>query len=459
MSPGDDVSMVTGWGRTAPTATTLRAVDDADALRAVLGTATDESTSRSRGLIARGLGRSYGDAAQNAGGRTIRLGGHLADYHLDEATGVLEAGGGVTLDRLMRELLPRGWFVPVTPGTRQVTVGGAIACDIHGKNHHVDGSFGQHLCDVTLATAGGGTTRTSPTADPELFWATVGGMGLTGVIGSAKVRMRRVETASMVVDTERASDLDDLMSRMEDSDDEYHYSVAWIDCLARGGTLGRGVLTRGRHARLDELDERGRRRPLAFDPAQRVAAPSFVPSGLLNRLTVSAFNEMWFRKSPALRQDEVQPLARFFHPLDGVADWNRLYGRSGLVQYQVLVPFGAEQALRRMVEEFARSGRASFLSVLKRFGAGNAGHLSFPSPGWTLALDLPAGDRDLAALLDRLDELVVSVGGRAYLAKDSRMRQQHLAAMYPRLDAFRRVRDRVDPNRIFVSDLSRRLDL
>ncbi|MEV2255810.1 FAD-binding oxidoreductase [Streptomyces sp. NPDC050147] len=442
---------VSGWGRTAPsTARLIRPRSPEEAVAAL-------QACGERGGIARGLGRAYGDAAQNAGGAVLDMTGMDRVHAIDADAGTVLCDAGVSLHRLMEVLLPLGWFVPVTPGTRYVTVGGAIGADIHGKNHHGSGSFSRHVMAVELLTADG-TVQAVERGTP-LFDATAGGMGLTGVILAATLQLQPVETSLMTVDTERATDLDDLMARLTATDHRYRYSVAWIDLLARGGSMGRSVLTRGDHAPLDALPPRARRAPLAFRPAQLPSAPRFLPEGLLGRRSVGLFNELWYRKAPRNRVGELQKMSTFFHPLDGVPHWNRVYGRGGFVQYQFVVGYGKEEALRRIVRRISERGCPSFLAVLKRFGEGDPGWLSFPMPGWTLALDIPAGLPGLGAFLDDLDEEVASADGRVYLAKDSRLRPEMLAAMYPRLGDFRALRADLDPRGVFRSDLSRRLAL
>jgi decaprenylphospho-beta-D-ribofuranose 2-oxidase len=311
---------------------------------------------------------------------------------------------------------------------------------------------------LDLLTADGQVRRIGPETDADLFWATAGGMGLTGVILRARVQMKKIESSRCLVDTDRTPDLDSLLTLLGETDHLYDYSVAWIDCVAKGARMGRSVVTRGRFAKLDELPEKRRTDPLKYHGSVKLSAPDVFPPGLLNPLTVAAFNELWYRKAPKAKRNQLQSIPTFFHPLDGVGAWNRIYGPRGFVQYQFTVPFGEEEAMREALERISHSGTASFLAVLKRFGPGNPGMLSYPSPGWTLALDIPV-QKGLASLLDQLDTLVVAAQGRIYLAKDSRVRPEAFEKMYDRLDAFRAVRKQVDPNGIFTSDLARRLSL
>ena len=456
----EDSTLFSGWGRTQPSAGHQAVARD------VAGVEDAVRAAGSRGVLVRGLGRAYGDAAQNGGGTVLSLRGDLAggpspvgSIRLDAARGEVTAWGGASLDDVMRQIVPRGFFVPVTPGTRHVTVGGAFAADIHGKNHHVDGSFANHVTSLRLVLADGTSRTVSPETDHATFWATAGGMGLTGVVTECTFRALPIETSRILVDTERTRDLDDVLARMTDGDERYRYSVAWIDLLARGSRLGRSVMTRGDHAPAATLAGRAARDPLGFAPKSLADVPPVVPRGLLNHASVRAFNESWYRKAPKRRIGQVVPISRFFHPLDAVHHWNRLYGRGGFLQYQFVVPFGAEATLRQVVEEMVRFGVPSFLAVLKRFGDGNPGPLSFPMPGWTLALDVPAGLDGLGGLLRRLDERVLAAGGRHYLAKDAHIGPGEVKSGYPRLSEWIAVRESLDPEGVWQSDLGRRLDL
>ena len=443
-------SLLTGWGRTAPSRAHLL-----DATPEVIAAAFADPGPR--GLIARGLGRSYGDAAQNAGGRVLMMEGLASVHDVDIESGVVRLDAGVSIETLVRSLLPLGLFPPVTPGTWFVTIGGAIAADVHGKNHHRDGSFCDHVLSLDLVTPSGERVTVKP--GDERFEATAGGMGLTGVIVEATIRMLKVPNPFMTVDRERASDLDDVMARMSERDDDYRYSVAWIDCLARGASLGRSVLIRGDHG---ENSSNGRHPGSAHGTlggGLPLAAPAWTPGGLLRRSTIRAFNEAYYRAAPRRESGRIEGVREFFYPLDAVAGWNRIYGPSGFLQYQLVVPFGREDALRESLERLSGAGAPSFLAVLKRFGAQRTGMISFPMEGWTLALDIPAAVPGLAPLLDGLDEVVAEAGGRVYLAKDSRLGPDALAAMYPRLGDWRAARERIDPAGVMRSDLARRLEL
>jgi decaprenylphospho-beta-D-ribofuranose 2-oxidase len=411
-----------------------------------------------RGVIARGLGRSYGDPAQNAGGVVIDMTPLNRIHGVDGDAGLVVVDAGVSLDTLMRAMLPFGLWLPVLPGTRQVTVGGAIASDIHGKAHHVEGSFGNHVRSLDLLTADGTIHTLTPEGeDAELFWATVGGMGLTGIVLRATLSLNHVETAYFVVDTEQIDNLDDLMARQSVDDESYVESVSWFDAVSTGPHLGRGILTRANHARIADLPPKLRKHPLRFEAPQLLTVPDVFPPGMLNRLTGRIFSELWYRKSPT-RSGAVQNITQFLHPLDILGEWNRGYGPHGFLQYQFAVPFEASQAIRQAVELITEAGHVSALNVLKRFGDGNRAPLSFPMRGWTLCVDLPVRP-GLGELCDALDELALGAGGRHYLAKESRTTPQAIERGYPRLDEWRKIRAGADPDGVFTSDMARRLAL
>jgi decaprenylphospho-beta-D-ribofuranose 2-oxidase len=448
---GAHSELLTGWGRTAPTRARVSSPLRADQVVEALAVPSE------RGVLARGLGRSYGDAAQNAGGEVLRLTtmDRVLDLDVQKGRCTVEAGASIAV--LMQVLIPLGWFPMVVPGTRFVSVGGAIASDIHGKFRH--GSFCDYVEQMQLVTPEQGVLAVGPATEPEVFSATAGGMGLTGVVTEATLQLQPIESAYMTVDTERIANVDDCMARMLDSDASYRYSVAWIDCLARGRHLGRSVLTRANHATLAELPAKKRTDARAYAPHSVVSVPGFLPDGLLNTLSIRAFNEFWFRKAPRSRTGQIQSVSAFFHPLDSVLEWNRIYGPRGFLQYQYVVPYGAEAVVRTTLERLSAARSASFLAVLKRFEHSSDGPLGFPMEGWTLALDIPARGATLGRLLDGLDELVAAAGGRVYLTKDARLSARLVPEMYPDLDRWREVRARLDPRHVMCSDMDRRLDL
>ena len=440
-----------GWGRLALEHGAAYRPGSWRTLETVVASAPEKT------LLARGLGRSYGDSALNGGGAVVlteRLGRILG---FDEAGRTVTCEGGTSLARLLAFLVPRGFFLPVVPGTRFVTVGGALAADVHGKNHHVDGAIGRHVEELTLLTSSGETLRCSPRENPEAFDATIGGMGLTGFILSARLGLLPVETPLVRVVKRRAKDLDGLLSLLYEEEHLSRYSVAWVDGLARGRSLGRGVLMRGDHVSLAQLP-RGKAARGALRETAGPAVPFDAPPFLLGPVSISAFNALYY----AAGRDGTgfSGFPSFFFPLDALGAWNRLYGRRGFVQYQALLPReAAAEGCRRILEEISRERAASFLAVLKTTGAEGRGLLSFPRPGVTLALDVPNVGAHLRPLARRLDEIVLKGGGRLYLAKDSLTDAATFAAMYPRLGEFRAAQRRLDPRGRFSSAQARRLAL
>jgi len=407
-----------------------------------------------RSAIPRGNGRSYGDSSLNPEGVVdLRRFNHLLAF--DEEAGLLTCEGGVMLADIIEVFLPRGWFAPVTPGTRFVTVGGMIASDVHGKNHHRAGSFGDHLAWIDLALPDGRVVRCSSQVEPELLAATCGGMGLTGVILRAAFRMLKVESAYMRTTTIRTPTLEAAFEAFEAAQDAT-YSVAWIDALASGRKLGRSVIFLGEHAKPEELPAQLRATPFARKPERLKRVPFDFPDFALSRLPVTMFNGLYdgFQREG----ETVGDLIPYFYPLDAVLDWNCIYGRRGFVQYQCVLPLDESLAgMRRLLEAISAAGGASFLTVLKRLGRESFGHLSFPMEGYTLAMDFPTTPKNLA-LLTRLDGIVEDHGGRIYLTKDARAAPSAMKG-YPRLDAFRDVRRRFGLAGRIESLQSRRLEI
>jgi decaprenylphospho-beta-D-ribofuranose 2-oxidase len=444
---------LTGWARTAPSVAQVLSTPDPEVIAKAV------SQAEGRGMIARGLGRSYGDNAQNGGGLVVDMTPLSRIHSIDADTHMVDLDAGVSLDALMKAALPFGLWVPVLPGTRQVTIGGAIACDIHGKNHHSAGSFGDHVRSMDLVTADGEIRRLTPDGpDSELFWATVGGNGLTGIILRVVLEMTPTETAYFINDGDNTSSLDETVAFHSDgSEANYTYSSAWFDAISPPPKLGRAAITRGRLALRDELPRKLAKNPLKFDAPQLMTVPDVFPNGLMNKLTLSAIGELYYRRGGHYR-GKVQNLTQFYHPLDLLGEWNRGYGPAGFAQYQFLVPLSAVEEFKEIIREIQASGHYSALNVFKLFGPGNQAPLSFPMAGWNVAMDFPM-KHGVNELFNELDRRVLEFGGRLYTAKDSRMTAETFHAMYPRIDEWIAVRRKVDPNGVFASDMARRLEL
>lgn len=400
-----------------------------------------------RPVIPRGLGRSYGDSAIGADVIDITALDRLQSF--DDETGTLVAESGFTIDEMLRVFVPRGWFPPVTPGTRFVTLGGAIGADVHGKNHHVAGSIGDHVLWMEILLGDGRIVTASREENADLFIATIGGMGLTGIILTVALRLQRVTSSRIEQVTVKAPNLDAALEAFEEHKSAT-YSVAWIDCIAAGRQLGRSILTVGEHADDGVLATRG--------PGPLVV-PFDAPNWALNPVTMRAFNSVYYAKELKPLAHATVPFESFFYPLDGIREWNRAYGRRGFVQYQFVIPLTAGRtALTHILKRIAESRMGSTLAVLKVFGAGNDSPLSFPEPGYTLALDFAVSPAAFA-LMDELDRLVLDYGGRHYLAKDSRMSADTFRAGYPQWEEFEQVRNRYRAIGAFASTQSRRLEL
>jgi decaprenylphospho-beta-D-ribofuranose 2-oxidase len=411
---------------------------------------------REQQVIARGQGRSYGDAALLTEGLVLLTERLSRFLDFDARTGLLRAEAGTTLADVIETFVPRGWFPAVVPGTKFVSLGGCVAADVHGKNHHRAGSFGAHVAELELVLADGARARCSPGENADLFHATVGGMGLTGVITEVTLRLMPIETAYMLVQHQPARDLDESLTALEDPAFNDEYTVSWIDASARGRDLGRGVLIRGNHARLNEVSQHVAE-PLRAARRRPPNLPLEVPAWLLNNFTARALNRLYYRRQRKKTTHFLSGLEDFFFPLDAVGNWNRAYGRAGLVQYQcVLPPAESREGMRELLEALAASRVPCLLAVLKRFGDEGAGLLSFPMPGYTLSLDFPARDAAFA-LVRQFDEVVARRGGRVYLAKDACLDAETFRPSYPRLAAWRETKARFDPGARFRSDLSRRL--
>jgi decaprenylphospho-beta-D-ribofuranose 2-oxidase len=439
---------LSGWGANVRSDCTLCELETPAEIEAGLDAA---------GTIARGLGRSYGDAALNAGGRVLGL--RKLDRYLsfDERTGTLTCEAGVSLARIIQDFAPRGWFPMITPGTKFVTVGGCIASDVHGKAHHAQGCFSSSVDMFTILLASGEVVRASHGENPDLFWATFGGMGLTGIVLDVTLRLRAIETTYFRQKSVRVNDLDGMLAALDEHDRTFPYSVAALDVFATGARLGRGVLMVGDHARREELPPALAARPLRISGPPKLNVPFEVPELTLNALSMRVGNALIQAK-----QAHGAPFGHyedFFYPLDLVDNWNRLYGRRGFTQYQFVIPFAdGPRRLREILSAILAAGELPFLNVLKRMGRENQALLSFPREGYTFAIDFPIRRRTVE-LLRRLDAMVLDAGGRIYLGKDSYVEAPMFRAMYPRLERWLELKARYDPRGLFTSDLGRRVGL
>ncbi|MDF7800769.1 FAD-binding oxidoreductase [Pontiellaceae bacterium B1224] len=385
-------------------------------------------------VIAFGNGRSYGDASlQNKILLTRRFNKFLS---FNPSTGELCCQAGVLLSEILEVFVPKGWFLPVTPGTKLITIGGAIAADVHGKNHHVDGSFGQHIRSMDVMRNDGTVITCSPSEHAEFFQVTVGGMGLSGIILNATFRLKKIETAYIREESVRAENLDEIMDGFEASND-WTYSVAWIDCLAKGDAMGRSILMRGEHATASDLVEQAHKdSPLIPKNGLQLGIPINFPNFVLNPLSMKAFNFAYYNKTRPGTHKHIVDYNSFFYPLDAINDWNRIYGKRGFTQYQFVIPKEAgREGMRKILKRITESGLGSFLAVLKLFGEQDS-FMSFPIAGYTLALDFPISVKAMA-LFKELDAMVADYGGRLYLAKDSRMDAAMFERTYPNADDFR----------------------
>ncbi|OIN00912.1 FAD-linked oxidase [Polynucleobacter sp. QLW-P1DATA-2] len=427
-----------GWGRYPITdAKILQPKTRVDCVESIKGLET---------LIPRGLGRSYGDSANSTTALQSTFLNHFIEFN--EQSGVLTCEAGVSIRTILELAVPKGWFIPVTPGTGYVTLGGAIASDVHGKNHHINGTFSEHVISFNIILGTGEMCHVSRMNFPDLFIATCGGMGLTGMIISATIQLKKIQSSQITQTTIKANCLEEVCQQFEDNSAST-YSVAWIDCLAKGAQLGRSLLMLGEHAQNNVLE---------MAKSKRFNIPFEMPSGLLNQHSIKCFNSFYYHKASALNKITL-PFEPYFYPLDSIRNWNRLYGAGGFVQYQFVLPKAVGlQGLKKILTKIVDSGKGSFLAVLKVFGKSNQNLLSFPIEGYTLALDFKIS-KETFALLKELDSMVLDMGGRIYLTKDALLSESTFKKIYPNWVEFEQVRSKYGAHGKFSSDQSKRLGL
>ncbi len=437
---------ITNWGNYP--------VENADEYQPAFRDQLQALAAEKKDWIPRGNGRCYGDASLAPTVITTTKLNRFISF--DTLNGILDCESGVTLDQVLEVIVPKGWFLPVTPGTKLITIGGAVGSDVHGKNHHVDGSFSNHIVDMDVILPGGELIVCSPDAHADLFWATCGGMGLTGLISRVKFRLKKIETSYIRQKQIKAANLDEIIRLFEEYND-YTYSVAWIDCLKKGKGFGRSILMLGEHAQLSDLTPAQQQQPLKVVNKTLFRFPMYLPSIFLNKLSIGIFNFLFYRKNTRKEINNVVPYEPFFYPLDVIDEWNKMYGRKGFVQYQFVLPLNQKEGLANILHRITERGFASFLAVLKVFGKQDT-MIGFPMEGFTLALDIPIRN-GLFEFLDEMDKLVLEYGGRIYLSKDARMKAHTFQQSYPRLQEFKQTIQKYNGQQVVHSLLSDRLQL
>lgn len=439
---------LSGWGNIPKSAGKVLYPHFTDDLRDVLSLGE---------ILPRGLGRSYADQATNRHHFIVKMEKMNHFLSFDEKTGILSCEAGVSLEEIIQYLTPKGWFPMITPGTKYVTIGGAIANDVHGKAHHVDGSFVNCVLDFTIMLADGSIVRASREENSDLFWANFGGLGLLGTILTATLQLRKVETTYFRQKAVATGNLDEMLDAIDESDKEYSSSVAWIDSLAKGKSLGRGVLTMGDHAKLEDLPKKLQSNPLKIGKKPMLTVPFYLPAFTLNMFTVRILNMLLYWKQKG--GNGVSHYDNFFYPLDMINNWNRGYGKRGFIQYQFVLPEkNGRENIRKILIEITKSDCVPFLNVLKKFGEGQGGLLSFPMKGYTFAIDFPITSR-LKAFTKKIDQMVMDMGGRIYLGKDAYLDESTFKAMYPQHKEWLEIKRKYDPQNKFTSDLGRRIGL
>ena len=427
------------WGNYPKAQSTVHTFNDLASLQQLLARKTE--------YIPRGNGRSYGDSSLNENLIHVRPYDRFLSF--DSQQGTIDVQAGVLLADVLDVIVPNGWFLPVTPGTKYVTVGGAIASDVHGKNHHIDNSFCRYVARLTIMLANGEILRCSRSENEDVFRATCGGMGLTGIILSAKVQLKKISSSLIDQKTIKTMNLRETLQAFDTYKDST-YSVAWIDCLAKGAALGRGLVMLGEHAESGQLDYKNR---------SRISLPVQLPSFTLNSVTVKIFNTLYYRLKKSGDHTERVSIDKFFYPLDAIRHWNRIYGSAGFIQYQVVLPLeSSRDGLRDILTKILTSGQGSPLGVLKLLGEQNSNWLSFPMHGFTLSLDFRI-QWHLMKLLSELDQIVIKHGGRFYLAKDARVTREVFEVGYERVEKFRALREQYGMSRKFNSLQSRRVGI